>query len=464
MRLGEKKETIWWDTIGAVQRLDSNAGRIQVGKRDALPTAARSDAAIQAGRTCLARFNPDTATFQDATDPTGIFEVLLMAHRDEDARRFADRFLDSMRAKSETDYKDQMQWILENYLWARPKRYEDAKRMHTRILAVVANDSGYRAIRADMQLSIAAWLMGDTTYSNELAWHAIRTSDAMPLEERLQSYDSRLWMGWLAGRVEHFTEAEGFDSLAISTLAYNMYLANTVNRRVYGGELATATDARVQPYKVPDLVGEHYYTSTAGASSGPSGQAPYTTHGAVPPGTLPVKGRINYITSWPSFCHSEGGMRWAEKRNLGYSGSSCAQKYNVMRMYKEMYPDIEIIVLSNTYGTVGQLGPLTPTEEADTLAKLFLGRGRVPAHLVVEQTPFFHADAPDGRRIDLPTPQMDLLGNPRERYDNPGGIFLLTDKEGYRVKMRGPDLPGEGYPKLEYWKRFITILKNRPSK
>lgn len=150
------------------------------------------------------------------------------------------------------------------------------------------------------------------------------------------------------------------------------------------------------------------------------------------------------------------------ERRLPHSLSWCADHgYNKMRRYKELYPDLEIIVLSDTYGTVGQLGPLTPADEADTLAKLFLGYHRVPAHLVVEHTPFFHVDAPDGRRIDLPTPQMELLGRTRTLYDYNGGITWLTDKEGYVVAQL---VGGKGGARSEYWARFMSILKNRPSK
>jgi len=460
-------QTIWWDTVGlaarrarGVSELD-NLGRPKV----VVDTMARPDAAIQAGRACLARFNADTATV-DAPKDAVIFETLLMAHRDDDAHRYAERLLDSMRARSETKYKDKMQFLLQVGLaeYARPVRYAAAKQMYAKIMAAVAGDSLYRTVYADRSLSIAATRSGDTIAANELAWRAIRTSDAMPIEERMQM--KYYVKGWLADRIAHLTEAEGFDSLAISTVAYRMYYTNTVLRRVYGGELATATDARVQPYKVPDLIGEHYYTSTAGASSGSSGQAlaSYTTHGAVPPGTLPVKGRINYITSWPSFCHTERTLRPPEQRTLGgYSIAGCERKYNDIRMAKELYPDLEIIVLSNTYGTVGRLGPLKPADEADTLAKLFLGHGRVPAHLVVEHTPFFHVDAPDGRRIDLPTPQMELLGYPRTVWDARGGVVWLVDKEGYVVKdeFRGF---GKGPGSGDRIDRMIKILRNRPSK
>ncbi len=458
-RVAEAKEhrgqTIWWDTVSAAMAWTN---RRKLETRDDgidLSHAARPDVAIQAGRVCLARFNADTATFKSVAYALSIFDALLLANRDEDAHRFAERFLDSMRARSVTDYKDQLQIILAKYVQSRSVRYAEAKQIHARILATVAGDSLYRAIDADVQLGMAAESMNDTAYADELAWRAIRTNDELPAAARKVGGDEVTRQAWMEGMLSKFTRNEGLDSLAISTLAYNLWKANTVIARINGTPPVTATDSSVKPYKVPDLVGEHYYTSTTGTSSGPSGQtqASYTKHGAVPPGTLPVKGRINFLTSLPSFCHGEERGRPPE---IGLKGlpDQCIRAYRDMRRLKELRPELEIIVLSDTYGTVGQLGPLEPADEADTLAKLFLGHHRLPAHLVVEDRPFFHVEAPDGRRIDLPTPQMELLGVPRTLYNNLGGIAWFLDKEGCVVSV----------PELISDDRVWNILKNRSSK
>ncbi len=479
-RIAEAKEfagqKIWWDTIGVAQEKALRGGAIHKDweriKNDAgeiwgniASPRARPDAAIQAGRVCLAQFNADTATFKSAGYALTILDALLMANRDEDASRFTERFLDSMRARSATEYKDALQDVLVWYIQAAPTRYAEAKQYYARILTTVAGDSLYRVLEADKWLSWAAKGMGDTAYENALAWHAIRINDAMPVQERFAGGSWRRRLEWMEEKLAEFTREEGFDSLKISTLASNMYYANSVKRRIWGGEPVTATDAAVQPYKVPDLVGEHYYTSTIGASSGPSGQmtASYIKQGAVPPGTLPVKGRINLIYSLPSICHKEGKKRPPEAGRLPNGNAlGCTRTYTRLRRAKELYPDLEIIVLSDTYGTVGQLGPLKPADEADTLAKLFLGHGRVPAHLIVESTPFFHVDAPDGRRIDLPTPQMEVIGLPRTLYSvEMYGLFWLVDKEGYVV--RG-GIGGSGAGSGDHVDRMYTILKNRPSK
>ncbi len=455
-------QTIWWDTIGWAREkeLKAELGIRSVGVNNRSFLKARPDAVIEAGRVCLARFNADTATFRSTGYALRIFDALLLAQRDADADRFVQRALDSTRVKSATEYKNMLQWILQMYTTARPLRYAEAKKFHARILSTVEGDSLYRAIDADRWLLDAALTMGDTAYSDELAWHAIRINDAMAVEERRGSPGAIDRLPWLVGKLVGYGQDEALDSLTVSNVAYNMWYENVVKRRVMGGELLSATDAQVQPYKIPDLVGEHYYTA-AETSSGPSsqGQVSYTSHGPVPPGTLPVKGRITFLTSLPSFCHTEGLIRPPESLLKG-SNWSCGGR---LRRLKEMYPDLDIIVLTNTYGTVGQLGPITPAEEADTLAKLFLGHHHVPGRLVVENTEFFLVEAPDGRRIDLPTPQMELLGPPRVVYDR--GLPPLAwwvDKDGYKIKMMGS--PDGGAGSKDSFDRFYTVLKNRPSK
>ncbi len=457
-RITEAKEgigqTIWWDTVGWAREKELKA---ELGIRDDGIRKARPDAAVEAGRACLARFNADTATFRSTMYAFRIFDALLLAQRDADADRFAQRILDSARVKSATEYKNLMQQILEKYATTRPLRYAEAKQYHARILSTVEGDSLWRAIDADLWLCEVALKMGDTAYSNELAWDAIRKNDATAVEERRGSPNNKVRLAWLLGKLEDFGQDEALDSLTVSNVAYNMWRANVVGHRIYGGELLSATDAKVQPYKIPDLVGEHYYTSTMVDSSGSPGRGTtkITSHGPVPPGTLPMKGRITFLTAIPSFCHTEGRMRPPEGMlQMGGCGMD--------RRLKEMYPDIEMVVLTNTYGAVGQLGPLSPADEADTLAKLILGYGRVPAHLVVEHTEFFQVDAPDGRRIDLPTPQMELLGPPRMLYNNMGGIAWFVDKDGYRV--RWGIAPRLGAGSKDSFDRFYTVIKNRPSR
>lgn len=440
--------TVWTDTLltSEWKQLDEEGGGVD---RDAMEP--RPDSAIQAGKACLSGFNADTATFKGVAAALQIVEGLLMVRRDQDAQRFTYRFLDSMRLKPSKAYKDAFQMTLTQYAKSRPLLYAEVKQLHSQLLAAVKGDSLYRSIDADLTLARAARAAHDTVLFKELAWRAIRNNDATPVEERRASPASNIRFNALEALVGEFTQDAGLDSLAKSTLAYNMYRENTVIRRVNGGAPVTANDDVVKPYKIPDLLGDYSYTGTPGASPGRS-SASYTEQGAVRPGTFPVKNRLNYIRWRPGFCHPEEGTR-TNNDGILKGGRGCG--YIQPARLKERYPDFEVIVLTGTYGAVGQAGPLQPADEADTLAKQFLAQHRIPAHLVVETTPFFLAEAPDNRRIDLPTPMMEEIGDQMWYILMRQGWF--TDKEGYRiVPMKAPN--------NEWFDRAYEILKNRPSK
>ncbi len=440
-------QTIWWDTVVVSLKKTLDAQREFIN--GSLQTG-RPDSAIHAAKSCLSQFNADTATFKTAPVALKIVEVLFMAERWDDAQRFANRMLDSMRVRSITEYKNTLQRVLDLYVDVRPVRFTDAKQYYTQLLASITGDSLYRTIDAKYAFSRAAQAVGDTMLRNELFWDAIHANDETPVAERTQTPRAITRLRWLAGLVARFTREEGFDSLSVSTLAYNLYRANTVDRRVYGGAPVTSQAPAVQPVKVPMFYGQYQYTARTGSSPGPSnrGLALYTKLDSLERGALPVKDRINYLRMIPGFCSYEEETRmernkWAE----------CAEMYAGIRRIGEWYPELEITVLSYSYGTVGQLGPLQPADEADTLAKLFLGHHRLPAHLVVEKTPFFHVADPDGRRIDVPTPMMEEIGSGWEEL---GRIGWFTDKEGYRVQI--------GWPGNENFDRFYKILMNRARK
>ncbi len=290
----------------------------------------------------------------------------------------------------------------------------------------------------------------DTVTYQETARLAIKINDSTTIEERHESPGSLNRLAWLTGLVGSLTIEEAFDSLAISTIAYRMYEANTVQARVYG-EKKRLTPSEIVHNKIPDLVGGSYYVSSPDSNKGDL--APYTKKGAVPEGVLPVRDRVNYIVWLPSRCHSDAKPRLIDMPNR-YSGRACAILSSTMRRIKQLFPDLEITILSSTYGTVGKLGPLTPADEADTLAKLFLGFHKMPARLVVEETPVYNVPDPDRRRIDLPTSYAEALGIRRLGAE---WEYAFTDKEGIEVKVFVPF-------DSDLFYRWLDILNKRVSK
>jgi len=439
-----RKDTIWYDTAEFA---------IQTAHSLTLATSRRPDTAIQVASVCLNTFDADTVHIQSLSGAGYIVRGLLMAHRDQDAQRFAQRVLDSMRHKPADKFRDALSRLMFEYAVARPVRQQEAKHYYRELLVALKNDSLYYTVDAALFMAGMANRIGDSVLFEEVAWHAIRTNDATPVKERRNTWSATVRLQALVGSLMQLTKEEAFDSIAISTIAYNMYEANTVRARVYGEE-ELRTEKEIELFKVPDVVGEHYYVAaTASSTAASRGLAPYTSKGAVPQGEIPVRNRINVIVTLPAYCHSEGSTRSFQGRPGARSGGGeCFKPYARLRRLKQRFPDVEVTVLSSTFGTVGQLGPLTPTNEADTLAKLWLGFHHLPQRLVVEERPFFHVPDPDGRRIDLPTPYANTL-----QRETTYPLLFLTDKEGNSV-----DAPGANESDL--WNRFVEILMKRASK
>lgn len=220
---------------------------------------------------CLQKFNSDTVKIQTIGKAMRIVRVLLFAHRDEDAVRFAQRFLDSVRNESEknsdptirkktlSDYKDGLSFMMQQYSSARPVRYDVVKQYYRRILSARAGDSSYYRIDAAVGIIDLAEALGDSVTKEEAAHLALRLNDSIPEEERPKLPNARNRLQSLAGLMVKATKYEALDSIAISTVAFNLWYANTVRRRVYGGPIETRENA--QPKKLPELGGAFYYVA-----------------------------------------------------------------------------------------------------------------------------------------------------------------------------------------------------------
>ncbi len=459
------RTSIWQDTVERWVRKELNKGKPPEKWWD----KRRPEAAIHASQVCLTKFNADTATFLSQFSALQIVKILLIAHRDEDARRFAERALDSMRndrfaeraldsmRNGNKEYKIMLFSLIGEFGRAKPHRFDDVKQYYARFMAArEPGDSLYWATDAAMALGGYLDEMGDTTAGDRARQLAIRLNDSTPEKERRESPGAATRLLWLASLIATNTQDEGLDSLAKSNVAYELWYKNTVHRRVYGGDSATREEVAdaLEERKMPQIQGEHYYVTSVSPSPATSsgdathGVVTYASKGALPNGTLPVKNTINYIFYFPAFCHVETEPRSPDVQARLAFMKGCLPMFAQFRNLKHEFPDIEIVAMSRTYGTVGQLGPLTPAEEADTLAKLLAFR-RLPARLVVEETKFYNLPAPDRRRIDIMTPNVEAC---QER----GGCGGFVDKDGYMIPA---------YREIdETWlRRFYDILKNRPS-
>ncbi len=453
-------DSIFRDTI------DIETAKKHVGVHPATEFVGLRKPAVDTLRLCLSKFNPDTADIATLEKLGRIVRVLLLAHRDEDVERMANRFLDSLRREAERsnnsserkqkmrEYKDVMWLMFTEHTKAKPIRKDKLAEYYKKTYSIFEEDSSYYRIDLAITLQNVYDLFKDTLTRDSLRTLAIRLNDSTSVEERTGSPNSHIRLGVLASFVTHFTQQEALDSIAVSNVAYNLWYHNTVQRRVFGGEEYTREKA--QPKKLSEISGEFYYSADKmipdSVNTIRKGFASFTSHGRLPSNQIPIKNRMMMIIAMPGLCHTDTPERVTGEKTRATNGINCISYANKIRNFKLKFPDIELVGLSATYGTVGLLGPLSPSQEADTLAKYFLGYLKMPIHLIIENTEYFHLSKPDSRRIDIPT--ANTLSLDTWVLSIPD-LKILTDKEGYILKVHKMD--------GEWFDRFYDIVRNRPN-
>ena len=134
-------------------------------------------------------------------------------------------------------------------------------------------------------------------------------------------------------------------------------------------------------------------------------------------GPRPTKGRISLVAFVPTACKDV-----------------CARAVASMRRIVERFPELEVTLLTSTTGHVNPV--LTPTvaEEAAMLHGTLLASYRVPGALAVEDARPWYLPAPDGRRIEMPTPNREAYGfGAVKMLTQPFSTFVV-DREGTIVE------------------------------
>lgn len=178
--------------------------------------------------------------------------------------------------------------------------------------------------------------------------------------------------------------------------------------------------------------------------------------------SLPVKGKLNMIVFLQGGCHLAsinlgGGNAF---RSNGRRG--CLPLLSSVRRISEAYPDVEVTIVSRTFGFFGAAPPLEPYQEADTLAKYFLGFHRILGNLVVSDTDFFRLQGLDQRRIDIETGNelnYHIGGKKLGRH----GVVILVDREGeifYESASHGDVVLGQKDSEYKV-RRLIDAVKDR---
>lgn len=360
------KSPIWIDTIN----MDYYRG-----------TTSLPDSVITDLRKCLDNINLDTVRFS----VLGTYaNLLLSANRDDDLDKLILRYVDSIRAEPS---KSTFRSLLFAYSNARPVRLDKFTRLYELGLAEIPTDSLPTALFLRTMALLTNFRVGNHDLAMKFAEEMITLLDTLPARLRTVKVEETIKImafPW----VKMLMPQEAIDSLAVSSLAYRNYLLG-ITKKMLGVEWPEGVgDVAAE---IPEPQGHFWFSN-----ENPEGSAR-----KISPKQVIKKGEVTAIFFLDAGCHvAQVSVKYGRQNG---SKLGCYSEIHKINKIKQQYPQINIVVVSNTFGSFAVGPTLTPEQEADTLSDYYLNFSKIKGTHIVYQTEFFRLRSPDDRRIDIPT-------------------------------------------------------------
>lgn len=361
---------------------------------------------VESAKACLASVNVDTISLKESHK---IANALLVANRDDDVERMYRRLADSIAMDSS---RENFMKMLQVYMQAVPVRLSKVIDLYHLGLASLPPDSVVSNLVLRTVVASVSTRSGDNRLANTIAMEIISIADTLSPVHR----DNPAYRGYAEVLIFPFVSSlmtpVAVDSLAVSSRAYRDYL-NGVWKSIMGEDVPDQNDPI--GLVAPEPKGHFWYSNMDGEVRKILEQP------------LLKKGKVNMIYFLQSGCHS----RYYSVSVGRFNGraSTCWQEIHKTKEIQKAYPDINLVIVSNTFGTFGDAAPMEPEQEADTIAKYFLGFHGLKGSHIIYQTEFIRLAGYDGRKVDSETENHDIYrynGRPMVGDNN----VIMVDEEG----------------------------------
>lgn len=353
---------------------------------------------------CLVKFNPDSVGLEDYRTWMRLY---LSAGNDRAAQLIAKRKLD----ESSWDAKDSSKLLFDaivgvwsEYSDARPRRYKLARSVMDFYIegsdppVSIEHKATLYSMRASLEL-----VSGDTAagkfWANKIL-SVIDSGSNLGKDSLFLKNKAPFLIADSRRMIEHNVL---LDSLRISGHAYATFL-RSIGKDLpdigWGRRTKDRYDVMVNQ-KAKPLAGEFIYSSSGERQGSSVSLAGTASSSAV---SCPTLGKVSLVVFLYGGCRKESPTSGTELERPGHTEEStmCMDGYTILRRIAKLYPEVDITIVSKTTGYLGELGPLTPQDEADSLRWLWLEKHKLPARLIVENTEYFRLPGLDRRRIDQP--------------------------------------------------------------
>ncbi len=381
--------------------------------------SAISKPAKDTGRICSGRWTLDSVETKFIDRWGG---DLMMLGRTEDVRKMYSKYIDSVSGDAQfaarrsvfnlfSKYLDE--GLLDDFmeLWAEYHKNIPTDSVPLKIFA----PAGY----------VATWIrLWQPRVADSVLNEYIRTVEAIP-PEKMRPYF------FLTERfyptVKVVKESAILEKLTESTVKYAEYLNDLWKKIGNLTPLVSPIDS-----VAPGIVASWWYASKP--TGGNLISASRLTGESI---RRPVPNKINLIAFVESGCHDlsiRSNRSPVVRQNGEIQGdraktNMCARTIAGINRLKEAYPDMEVTIISKTFGSFGNILAGPPEHEAEVFAKYLIEHKKLNAHVAVVESENFRLAGLDNRRIDLPNENEDnyFIAN----TVNSGHLnVLLVDPEG----------------------------------
>lgn len=384
-------DSVWEDTV-----------RLNTGKfHRPLP-----DEVVQYAGECLSRLDIDTISFVAIHEYAA---ALLVANRDADADRLYERHADSIYADST---RGQFMQMFAVYMNAVPVRLEKLRSLYDIGLSSISADSVVRGLMLRAVMGAVAVRSGDHDVAHGIAKEMLEIMDTLPLSLRQSANYTATAKGLFYPFIGNLIlPQDAVDSLTVSTQAYRRWLSG-IWKTIFAHE---PTD-EIGPIGVeaPELSGDWWYSNIDGQIK------------QIEPRSPIENGKVTLVYFLQGGCHSHY-VSVPKGRNNG-APSNCWKQIHRVRRIVDQYPNINLVVVSRTFGSVGNAPPLTPDQEADTLAHYFLDFHKLKGLHLIENTDYIRLSEYDDRKVDSETPNQLAYTFGNAKLSGLDAVVMIDEK------------------------------------
>lgn len=373
---------------------------------------------------------------------------LLKVNRDIDVNKLYAKVIDSI---PRYDRYQTYRRMLGVYRDARPIRINVIDSVYKIALESIPPDSAVWVLSLNDFMVDVSLDVDDTAAA--LAYHTenLRIIDTIPSETKNSlGYHQTAILIFMKSVL--FADEEGLDSLRVSTESYRFFL-----RRIWEHLLVDHfEERRVAGAAIPQVNGDYWFRANLNT---PDTNTLLSIRGYSIMDSLavPVEGKVNLIAFFQGGCHLSTPL--IEGRLIRSNGKyTCIPSLSAIRRIVEMYPQVQVTVVTRTFGMLGSVALPDSKKEAELLAEYFINYHQIPGYVAVEETPYFRLPGSDHRRIDTETPNdvnFQINGRPLGYH----GSVLLVDEAGkiFHADELG-SISGEGEARV---KRKIGAVLSR---